>query len=47
MPDNIHVDLMTVIYEHMEGPSSLEEGLSLDEIPAKDIVKRIKGLKEG
>ena len=47
LPDNIHADLMTVIYERMEGPSSLEEGLPLDEIPAKDIVKRIKGLKGG
>jgi len=47
LPDNIHIDMMAVIYERMEGASSLEGGLSLDEIPAKDIVKRIKGLKEG
>ena len=44
LPDNIHVHMMNVVYEEMGDPSSLEEGLSLGDIPDKGIVKRIKGL---
>lgn len=44
LPDNIHVNMMTTIYEGMEGASSLEDGLFLDEIPSKGIVDKIRGL---
>jgi hypothetical protein len=47
LPDNIHVDMMTIIYEEMDGPSSLEDGLFLDEIPSKEVVDKVRGLKEG